>query len=44
MCATSCMAIVQKKHEELGFFEGWGTIVEQLAAVVEALSAVAAGR
>ena len=44
MCATSCMAIVQKKHEELGFFEGWGTIVEQLAAVVEARSAVAAGR
>ena len=33
-----------QKHEELGFFEGWGTIVEQLAAVVEARSAVAAGR
>jgi uncharacterized protein YndB with AHSA1/START domain len=26
---------VCQKHEELGFFEGWGTLVEQLAALVE---------
>lgn len=30
--------------EELGSFEGWGTAVERLAAVVEARAAVAAGR
>ena len=23
------------RHEELGFFDGWGTVTEQLAAVVE---------
>ena len=33
-----------QKHEELGFFEGWGTVAEQLAAVVEPRAAVAAGR
>lgn len=22
-------------HEELGFFDGWGTVIEQLAAIVE---------
>ena len=27
----------RKKHEAMGFHEGWGTATEQLAAVVEAL-------
>jgi uncharacterized protein YndB with AHSA1/START domain len=22
-------------HEEMGFFDGWGTVIEQLAALVE---------
>lgn len=26
----------RKKHEEMGFFNGWGTMVEQLEAVVKA--------
>ncbi|MBL7252783.1 SRPBCC domain-containing protein [Paractinoplanes lichenicola] len=26
----------RKRHEELGFAEGWGTVTEQLAAAVEA--------
>jgi uncharacterized protein YndB with AHSA1/START domain len=25
----------RRKHEELGFFEGWGTVTKQLAAVAE---------
>ena len=29
-----------RKHEELGFFEGWGTVIAQLAAVVEAQAVV----
>ena len=33
-----------QKHEELGFFEGWGTVVGQLAAVVEARAVTNAGR
>ena len=27
------------RHEELGFFEGWGSVTEQLAGVVESLAA-----
>ena len=22
-------------HEEMGFYDGWGTVIEQLAALVE---------
>jgi uncharacterized protein YndB with AHSA1/START domain len=30
-------------HEKLGFYDGWGTVVEQLAALVEPRSAPALG-
>jgi len=31
-------AIDSKKHEEMGFHEGWGTAIDQLAEVAERLS------
>jgi uncharacterized protein YndB with AHSA1/START domain len=28
-----------KKHEELGFFDGWGTVIDQLSVVAQRLGA-----
>jgi uncharacterized protein YndB with AHSA1/START domain len=36
--ALHCDAAGRKKHEEMGFFEGWGKAFEQLVAVARSLA------
>jgi len=47
---TRCTAIARhvdaenkQKHAAMGFFEGWGTVVDQLAAQIQADTAAEAG-